>query len=318
MLAFAALSNSVLLQQHEEKAFLSWMRETNNLFVGDEYRFRLGIFLSNKRYVQEHNRKSSSFKVSLNSLAHLTQTEYNQLLGYKDLGEAKLAPVEIKNTLKDVPESLDWRTEQIVNPIKDQGQCGSCWAFGSVQAQESCYAKAHGTLYSLSEQNLVDCCIDCLGCNGGSSPFAYAYIHFLQGGKFNLESDYPYTATKGKCKYDKTKAVTQMKGYSKCKKNEETLKEAVANNGPYSIAIDASHQSFQLYRSGIYDEAACSSRSLDHCVGLIGYGAENGQDYWLVRNSWGTSWGEEGYVRIIRNDNNKCGVASEAVTPKIV
>ena len=318
MFAFAAFSRSALINAHEEKAFLSWMRETNNYFVGEEYQFRLGIFLQNKRYVQEHNAKQSTFKVALNKFAHLTPAEYKELLGYKYMGEPSEQPVELINRLKDVPASLDWRDEKVVNTIKDQGQCGSCWAFGSVQAQESIWAIKHGELYRLSEQNLVDCCIDCLGCNGGSSPFAYVYIHFIQGGKFQLESEYPYTATKGKCQFNKSTAVTKMSGYSKCKKNEETLKEAVANNGPYSIAIDASHNSFQLYSSGVYDESACSSRSLDHCVGLIGYGTTtDGVDYWLVRNSWGTSWGEKGYIRMSRNKDNQCGVASEAVIPKV-
>ena len=316
MLAFAALSKSALIAAHEEKQFLSWMRQTNNYFVGDEYNFRLGIFLQNKRFVQEHN-KNSNFRVGLNNLAHLTPSEYRDMLGYKYMGEPAEKPQELGATLKDVPDTLDWRTEGIINPIKDQGQCGSCWAFGSVLAQEARWAKETGTLYSLSEQNLVDCVIDCLGCNGGSSTFAYTYIRFIQSGKFNLEDEYPYTATKGSCEFKKHTQVTKLTGYSKCSKDEAKLKEAVATNGPYSIAIDASHESFQLYTYGIYDEPACSSSSLDHCVGLIGYGTEGSTDYWLVRNSWGTSWGEEGYVRIARNQNNKCGVASEAVTPKI-
>jgi len=293
------------------------MRETNNFFVGDEYHFRLGVFIQNKRYVQEHNRKSSSFQLAMNDIAHLTYSEYQNMLGYKNLGEPELAPEEIPNILTDVPESVDWRKEQIINPIKNQGKCGSCWAFGSVLAQEACWAKTYGILYGLSEQNLVDCCIDCLGCNGGNTPFAYVYIRFFQGGHFNLESDYPYTATKGKCKYSKEGATTQLKGYSKCKKDEEKLKEAVANNGPYSIAIDAGPSSFHLYKSGIYDDPSCSSLILNHIVGLIGYGVDNGRDYWLLRNSWGKSWGEEGYMRLARNEKNKCGVASEAVTPKI-
>ena len=313
---FIVFGFSAFYSQHEEKSFLGWMRNTKNFFVGDEYHLRLGIFTQNMRYASEFN-KDSTFSIGSNCLAHLTPSEYKTMLGHISNGKPKLEGTSAELTLTDVPDSIDYRNKGVVNPVKDQGQCGSCWAFGSVQAQESQWALKHNILYSLSESNLVDCVVDCFGCSGGNVKWAYGYIHYLQGGHFMLESDYPYTPKKGKCQFDKTKAVTQLHGYNTVKNDENELKIAVAQNGPYAIAIDASHSSFQLYTNGIYNEKSCSSSSLDHAVGLVGYGVDNGVDFWLVRNSWSTGWGEAGYVRIIRNAGNRCGVASDSVQPKI-
>ena len=304
---------SVRLLQHEEKAFLAWMRNTNNLFVGDEYQARLGIWLSNKRYVDEQNKKNN-YRLAMNHLACYTPAEYKSLLGFKNVKSG--AQVKAIKATKAAPESLDWRDSNIVNPIKDQAQCGSCWSFSTIQATESGWAKNKGTLYSLSEQNLVDCDTNDEGCNGGLMDNAWKYVIANQGGKFQLEDDYPYTGRDGTCKYDSSRApeVRVVNDYQ-VDDNEDAVKEACAEIGVLAIAIDAGHISFQLYSSGIYDPVLCSSTNLDHAVGLVGYGTESGTDYWLVRNSWGTSWGEQGYIRMIRNSNNKCGVASMAFYP---
>ena len=302
------------LQAHEEKAFISWMRETNQLFTGDEYHARLGIWINNKRFVQQHNSKGE-FQLSMNHLAHLTQAEYKALLGFK--GVSKGQTVKAMNLKDDVPDTVDWRQSGLVNPIKNQGNCGSCWAFSTIQAQEGVYAKTHGNLYSLSEQNLVDCVTSCSGCNGGLMHEAYQYVIANQQGLFNLEVDYPYTAKDGTCKFDVSKGYAKVTGdFQVTQGDENALKVASATYGPIAIAIDASHFTFQLYHSGIYDPWFCSSSNLDHAVGLIGYGTDK-KDYWLVRNSWGTSWGESGYIRMVRNKNNKCGVATMAFVPQV-
>jgi cathepsin L len=298
---------------HEEKSFLSWMRESNQLFVGDEYQFRFGIWLANKRLVQEHNSGSKSFKVAVNHLAALTRAEYRSLLGYKvDLRKKK----NVKNTSIKIklPDSVDWRGQGVVNAIQDQGQCGSCWAFSAIQSIESLYAIAHsGQLYKLSEQNIVDCVVDDDGCDGGWMDDAFDYVINSQNGKVNLLSDYPYTARDGNCRYNSATAVLVLAGYIDVKEgSEDDLADKVANNGPVAIAIDASNWSFQLYSSGIYDEPDCSSDWLDHGVGAVGYGSVGSVDYWLVRNSWGVDWGENGYIRMVRNKNNQCGEATAA------
>jgi cathepsin L len=290
------------------------MRETNNFFTGDEYKFRLGIFLQNKRMVQEFNRGGKTFKVALNKFAHFTPAEYRSLLG----GRVSLEALPCKPSNVKANDDCDWRNKNVVNAIKDQAQCGSCWAFSAIQTQESAYAIAHGKLYSLSEQNLVDCVTSCYGCNGGWPYVALDYVKSKQGGMFNLEEDYPYTAKDGNCKFDSSKGYAQIQSYVSVEsRNEKDLASKVSSLGPASVCIDASNWSFQLYSSGIYDEPACSSSSLDHAVGCVGYGSENGVNYWIIRNSWGTSWGEEGYMRLIKDKNNECGTATSAIVAQV-
>lgn len=304
-------AKSIGIHAHEEKAFVSWMRETNNIFTGDEYHFRLGIFLTNKRYIQEHNRADNGFKVGLNHLAHLTPSEYKTLLGYRPR-TTKKNPIKLTNVAKD---SVDWRTKGIVNEIKNQAHCGSCWAFSAIQCCESRWAQAGNKLLIFSEQNIVDCVEACAGCNGGEPFAAINHVIRNQAGKFNLESDYPYTAVDGSCKFDGTKSVGLTRGYDDIQEVEDELQKAVSQ-GVVSVCIDASQQSFHLYKSGVYYEPACSSWDLDHAVGCVGYGTEGSSAYWIVRNSWGTVWGEEGYIRMARNRDNNCGIASEVILPR--
>jgi len=286
------------------------MREHNLAYNGDEYKFRLGIFASVQRQIQEHNSKPSSFKLGLNHLSCLTPAEYKSLLGSrKDTRtERHTTPTKV-----GYPDSYDWRTQGVVNPIKDQAQCGSCWAFSAIQAIESAWAIAHGTLYSLSESNIVDCCTSCFGCDGGWSYAAIDYIVSQQNGGVNSEADYPYHDYDEDCQFDPSKTYTQTTGYIDIQAgNEDDLADKVSSIGVASISIDASQSSFHQYSGGIYDEPACSSTWLDHAVGCVGYGAEGDQKYWIVRNSWGEDWGEQGYIRMIWK-NNQCGVATSAL-----
>ncbi|EAY16159.1 Clan CA, family C1, cathepsin L-like cysteine peptidase [Trichomonas vaginalis G3] len=302
----------MLVQQHEQKAFLSWMRETGNMFTGDEYQTRLGIWIANKRLVQERNRANLGFTVALNRLAHLTPAEYQALLGYCNNGVSVKA---VKSNAVCIDE-IDWRSKGVVNPVQDQGQCGSCWAFSAIQAQESQYAITYSNLQKLSEQNLVDCVSTCYGCNGGLMTSAYDYVINHQNGKFMLEKDYSYTAAEGSCKFEATKAVSKITSYIPVAEGDEKdLAVKIATYGPAAVAIDASAWSFQVYSSGIYDEPSCSSYNLDHGVGCVGFGKEGSKNYWIVRNSWGEYWGEKGYIRMIKDKNNQCGIATMACIP---
>ncbi|KAK8842466.1 hypothetical protein M9Y10_026053 [Tritrichomonas musculus] len=301
---------SALIAPHEEKSFLSWMRTSNQFYTGDEYHFRLGIYLSNARRVQEFNSAKNSFKLSLNKFACYTPAEYKTLLGRR---QSQVQPRQsIVNKYKgDEPSSIDWREKGAVNEIKDQGQCGSCWAFGTVQACESAYAIAHGKLYSCSEQEILDCCEYCSGCDGGAEDVTLDYIIRLQDGFLMSEEDYPYKFFQTRCAYDKSKRINQIKGYIHGEKGDEDALKTLISQGVCDIGIDATKFSFQLYSGGIYDEPSCSSRALNHAVGLVGYGSMNDVDYWIVRNSWGKAWGEKGYIRMSRNKNNQCGVATD-------
>ena len=309
---FASFALSVYFQPHEEKSFLSWMRSSNNFYTGDEYQLRFGIWLSNSRLVQEHN-KEHDFQLEMNKFASYTPAEYSALLGFKP--QARFADNAVMSKFV-ADDELDYRLKGVVNEVKDQGSCGSCWAFSTIQAVESAYALKTGKLLSLSEQNLVDCATECNGCNGGLMDAALNYVINNQGGKFNTESDYPYKGSTRhkKCKFDSKKAVASVSKYiNVVYGNEDDLQAKISQYGPAAIAIDASHYSFQLYSKGIYDEKRCSTSNLDHAVGCVGYGSEKGKDYWIVRNSWGDSWGEKGYIRMIKGKNNKCGIASMAL-----
>ena len=308
----ASLASCAYYLQHEEKSFLSWMRSTNQFYTGDEYQTRFGIFLANSRLVKEHNAANKKFTLSLNKFAAYTPAEYKALLGFKmDLAKRKA----VKTQRKSNADSVDWRDKGVVNGIKDQAQCGSCWAFSAVQAAESANAISSGTLPSYSEQNLVDCVTKCSGCNGGLMTEAYDHIISEQNGQFNLESDYKYTAVDGTCKFSQYSPVGKISRYTNIVEgDEDDLAAKVEQYGPVAVAIDASSYSFQLYSGGIYDEPSCSSYSLDHGVGCVGFGSENGTKYWIVRNSWGTSWGEKGYIKMLWKDN-QCGIATMATIP---
>ena len=309
-------ASSTLIQPFQEKSFLNWMRSNNQFYTGDEYHLRLGIYLANSRIVQQHNKASKSFKISLNKFSTYTAAEYRTLLGEMSAISQRHVVRQTKRNWPAPPEQLDWRESGAVNEIVDQGSCGSCWAFGSIAGAEGCWFLSTHELLKYSEQNLVDCVTECSGCSGGLRDKAYEYVINHQGGKFNLEKDYPYIATESTCKFDSTKAVGGIKGYvAPTPEDEDDLLAHVAHYGPSTIGIDASGFLFSLYTSGIYDKPDdCNPYSINHGVCCVGYGEENGAKYWIVRNSWGTSWGERGYIRMVRGINI-CGVSSRAYSP---
>jgi len=174
-----------------------------------------------------------------------------------------------------------------------------------------------GSLVSLSEQNLVDCSSaqGNMGCDGGLMDSAFDYIISNQG--IDTESSYKYTARDGSCKFNKANIGSTMSSYKDIQsKSEPSLQSAIVQQ-PVSVAIDAAHSSFQFYSSGVYYEKACSQTSLDHGVLAVGYGTQSGSDYYIVKNSWGTSWGNQGYILMSRNKNNNCGIATMSSYPLI-
>jgi cathepsin L len=320
--AFLAVGSCGLVFAHEEKSFVAHMRRNGLLYTGDEYQFRLGVYLTNQRLVREFNAGNHGFRLGMNLLSTLTPAEYRVLLGYKrsEHPKTKFGKKLQRKTNKADPDSLDWRDQGVVQVVKDQGQCGSCWAFGAIGAEESMFAINLGTLYNLSEQNLVDCDILDSGCNGGSAENAYEYVLDFQDGYFATEIEYPYTGTDGNCYYSESSmsdsAYLYNYGWIANPGDESNLLAIIAEYGPAACAIDASLGSFQQYQSGIYNDPTCSSTDLDHEVLNVGYGADDsGTQYWIIKNSWGTGWGELGYIRMSRNKNNQCGIATDAVVP---
>jgi cathepsin L len=315
---------SALIKPHEEKAFIAHMRTHNLVYTGDEYQFRLGLYLANARFVREHNSKSS-FRVGLNRFATYTPTEYNSLLGSRRsrrenpvVATTRLEhpPTNRRKLSGNPPASFDYREVGAVNPIKDQGTCGAGWAFAEIATQESQWFITNQVLYSLSEQNLLDCIIYFNDCYGGSAHDANNYVINSQNGQFALESDYPYKGSKQDCKWDASMGITKVVSEVMVRFTDEfDLLNRVYYDGPASAEIDASSVYFQLYTGGVYDDPTCSAQVHNHVVAVIGWGVNNGTPYWLVRNSWGIGWGIDGYIWMIRNKQNQCGIASSAMIP---
>ena len=234
---------------------------------------------------------------------------------------------EMKNSSKDVfaynpnieaAATVDWREKGAVTEVKNQGQCGACWSFSATGSLEGQHFLKNGELVSLSEQNLVDCSTKYgnKGCKGGAMRNAFRYIEANNG--IDTEKSYPYQAHDEFCRFKPEDVGATDEGYVAITRDDErALTQAIQSIGPISVAIDASKKTFHLYKRGVYYDPLCSSTKLDHGVLAVGYGSEEGQDYYIVKNSWGPLWGDEGYVMMSRNKENNCGIATQASYPKV-
>lgn len=321
--AVTCVTARIHLSTQERHEWHRYKISYNKSYTHVEEPRRLQIWLDNQRFVDDHN-DLDRHDVELNDIADLTPAEYMRLNGFRRSYGDSLAKVHGAHFLpplgaSPVPESVDWRKHGLVTPVKNQGMCGSCWAFSSTGALEGQHARSSNGLTSLSEQNLVDCSTSYgnHGCNGGLMDQAFQYIKDNEG--IDTEQSYPYEGTEQMCRFRKEGLGATDVGFTDIPTgDEDALKLAVATVGPVSIAIDASHKSFQLYKKGVYVEPDCSASALDHGVLIVGYGVdEDGQDYWLVKNSWGPKWGEKGYIRMARNLQNQCGVATAASYPLV-
>jgi len=303
-----------------------WKNVNNKRYGDAQEQVRRDIWETNLKIVQDHNIQADlgvhSYYLGMNKFADLTITEFVKMMnGYNATLRGQRNQnrrVHTRNPNVPLPDTVDWRDKGYVTEIKDQGQCGSCWAFSSTGALEGQHFKATGKLVSLSEQNLVDCSTKQgnMGCNGGLMDQAFDYIKENNG--IDTEVSYPYEAKDDDCRFKAADVGATDTGYTDIKsKDESALQDAVANVGPISVAIDASHSSFQLYKSGIYNEIFCSQVRLDHGVLAVGYGTDSGKDYWLVKNSWGEGWGNKGYIQMSRNKRNQCGIATASSYPTV-
>jgi len=227
-------------------------------------------------------------------------------------------PVNVPKSFVAPPPAFDWRSKNAVTPVKDQGQCGSCWAFSVAETAESAYilaGKANATSLRVSEQQIVDCDTMDGGCNGGNPETAWQYI--ISTGGLDSEASYPYTAEDGTCAFKKQNVVATVGSWKyACTQGDETTLQQNLLLKPLSICVDAEYWSD--YTSGVMTAWECAwVNELDHCVQLVGYSTTDGSTpYWIVRNSWGESWGEKGYIRLAMGDNT-CGLTNEATIPSV-
>lgn len=295
-------------QLEYENAFAGFLKTHSKVYEGDEVQYRFSVFKSTMDTIREHNDGNHSWTMVVNRFSDLTPVEFEHMhLGYFHRPNANKNYADLSDM--EAANDIDCSTKGAVTPIKDQAQCGSCWAFSTTGSTEGANFISKGELVSVSEQQLVDCSgsYGNQGCNGGLMDNAFKY--YLGKGKgATLESAYPYTGRDGSCKSGLTVAVTISKFTDVPANSESGLKTAVTQQ-PVSVAVDA--RKWQSYSGGVF--SGCSSSiQLDHGVLAVGYNGES----WKVKNSWGPSWGESGYIRLVM-DKNECGISNDASYPTV-
>jgi len=300
--------------QHRFNKFYNSIEELEN---------RFSIFRTNLRNIISHNLdRSQNFTMGINQFTDLTAAEFKDQFvgGLKGDLVGSYGCGTFTSSALSVPISIDWRKKNAVTSVKDQGQCGSCWTFSSTGAAEGAWAISTGHLIDLSEEQLVECATGIKygshGCSGGQMEGAFKYL--IQNGQCTLSS-YPYTSGTGKSgDCQSCESIAKFTSCSDVKPNDQISLKGAVSQQPVAVAIEADTRYFQSYNGGILDSPSCGT-SLDHGVLIVGYGEENGEKYWLLKNSWGVTWGEQGYFRILRTDStNDAGICGVAMDPSFI
>jgi len=293
--------------------FTRWVESNGKTYENTEFFGRFNIWKSNMDFIMAHNQLNNSYTLAMNQFGDLTSEEMHAMY-------TGLRPATNENTEwsavpfnGEVAAEIDWIAKGAVTPVKDQGQCGSCWAFSATGGIEGAVQIKTGELKSVSEQQLVDCSGSegNQGCNGGLMDYAFQWVIKNKG--IASQSAYPYTARDGSCK--KVASVSTISGFKDVSQGDEDALLAAVEKAPIPVAIEADQSCFQFYHSGVLDDASCGT-NLDHGVLAVGYAtdAATGKDYWRVKNSWGASWGDKGYIKFVRG-KNQCGIALMASYP---
>jgi cathepsin F len=335
-LVVVAMAREFDLTQPSKELFAQYLEHFKVSFLNDAERtHRFGVFEQNlaliTRFNADAHSASRNTRFMLNKFSLMTQEEFRASHLSSQMpsewipsSKSSWAPLADQEIVANLPTSWDWRTQKppVVTPVKDQGQCGSCYTFSSTGNMEGVWALAGHSLVSLSEQNLIDCdhtCIDGVcdgGCNGGLMANAFTWI--IKNGGLESEADYPYEAANGQCRFDKSKIVASINNFTFITKTSVQMQAWILKNGPISIAADATM--WQFYYTGVW-YFPCGT-SLDHGILIVGWGVETdilGQQmpYWIVKNSWNADWGMDGYILIERGDD-RCGLQKYPIASQIL
>lgn len=307
---FGAAVSALVVEDATQQEFFKFVKDYNKQYPTEEVFDRYNTFKANLELINAHNNGSGSWKMGINQFADLTPAEFKAYLGLRPRENSYIRSQNVAVLPPAQSNDIDWTTKGAVTPVKDQAQCGSCWAFSTTGSVEGAVAIKTGQLNSVSEQQLVDCAGSSgnQGCNGGLMDDAFNWIVSHRG--IGSEASYPYTARDGQCK--NVPSVSTIAGYKDVQQGSEDALMSALNQQPVSIAIEADQSSFQFYKSGVFN-GPCGQQ-LDHGVLLVGAGTDGGQDYWRVKNSWGASWGDHGFIRLARG-KNMCGLANMASYP---
>jgi len=299
------------------KEFEEWKVQHSKVYAAEEEDTRYENFVTSVRRIAKlnHRGKGQGATFGLNQFSDMSSSEFKaQYLMPSPIKPTKHTELQPLPENFQEPNSIDWRTHGVVSAVKNQEQCGSCWAFSATETIESAWMLAKNvkntTFQPLGPQQIVDCDQSDDGCNGGNPPTAYQYV--IGAGGQEPESAYPYTGQDGNCAFQKSKVTVTISNwhYATTEEDEATLKKNVAAKGPLSICVDAAN--WQDYTGGVMTGWQCAwINELDHCVQAVGYDMTASTPYWLVRNSWSTAWGEAGYIRLSYGDNT-CGLTNEA------
>jgi len=302
------ISNALLA--HLE--FSKFMDEHSKSYKSDsEFLYRFRVFQDNLKHYEELNRNSTGAIFGITQFSDLTHQEFRELYLMNNLSPYPEEHPTLEWEKVSAPTKFDWRSKGSVTPVKNQGQCGSCWAFSATENIESSYHITGHGLPSLSAQQMVDCDKDCMGCGGGWPYKAMAYVA-RQGGQ-DTEASYPYTGRNGACRFNPSGIGAKIRGYKAVPRNEQSIQEALTTTAPFSVCVDANNWS--SYRGGVMRSTQCG-RSIDHCVQLVGYDASVNPPYWIVRNSWGTGWGTGGYI-YLEMFKDTCAMADSVTTATV-
>lgn len=319
LLTLVSAASAFHLSEQDELHFKSWMAQQNKVYTNGEYYDRLKTFTENKRRIDKHNAGNHSFTMGLNQFSDMTFGEFRKFFLWSEPQNCSATQGNFLSSNGPHVDSIDWRKKgNYVTDVKNQGGCGSCWTFSTTGCLESVTAIATGKLVPLSEQQLVDCAQDFNnhGCNGGLPSQAFEYIMYNKG--VMTEDDYPYTAMDGTCKYKPERAAAFVKEVMNITAYDEMgMVDAVATRNPVSFAFEVTSD-FMHYQQGVYTSTECHSTTdkVNHAVLAVGFGEEKGVPHWIVKNSWGSSWGIDGYF-LIQRGKNMCGLAACSSFPVV-